>query len=279
MRKHLISAASLALVLTTVVCADPPDDGDVLRGPAVSGEAVRTLVQRDMSGRLAILEERPEIAGTRLLDLDGAERVEVDAVIEAHAERMRKLLIDHLDLLKESGDALRAGDEERAARAGTELYERFDSEHRRDPVMDALLGVLTDEQGAELGRLVDEYWDALVGAETRGMKEVTREQRETVEGRLKRAMFQREVGTTYEYAIRPYQQRIDYICDAIEATPEERSMVRDVVVEFMQETRLTPTPEQRMDAIREIYLGLDEEGRLKLFELLAKQTIQLQANG
>jgi len=275
------TSIAIGIVLSISACAraEPPDPGDVLKGPTVSTEAVRTLVQRDMSGRLATLEERPEIAAARMLELDEAERTEVEAVIEAHAERMRALLIDHLDLLKESGDALRAGDEERAAHAGNELYERFDPEHARDPVMKSLCVVLTDDQGAELERLVDEYWDALIGAETRGMMEITREQREAVEARLKRAMFQREVGTTYEYAIRPYQQRIDYISEAIEATAEERLMIRDVVVEFMKETRLSPTPEQRMDAIREIYLGLDEEGRLRLFELLARQTVQLQVNG
>ena len=64
----------------------PASDATALQGPKVAPEkAPESLVQRDVAGKLVRLEERPEQAALKLLDLSPMEREGADAVLKAHA--------------------------------------------------------------------------------------------------------------------------------------------------------------------------------------------------
>jgi hypothetical protein len=56
--------------------------------------------------------------------------------------------------------------------------------------------------------------------------------------------------------------------EIVEPTKEQREAIRAIVIEYIRETRLNPTPEQRREAARRIYQILDEEDRVKLFETI-----------
>jgi hypothetical protein len=265
MRLHPILAATiLVLAPGLAVGTTQPEVKDPLRGPRVPDRVARTLVQRDAQGRLVRVEGRPEEAALTLLDL-APERLErAREVVADRAASLNRLLVDQIDLVRESSDAIRDGNAQRARELGMEMFNAFDPAHTRDPLMEPLSKVLDPAHMQELRRLVDEYWDAWLPAERRAAgnagDERTRE-------RLILTLFQEEIAQAYERTLRPYRERLERIYAATEPTPEQRTLIRQAVLDFIAATRLRPTPEDRAALARRIYEILDEERRINLVAL------------
>ena len=263
-------AAAWTVVLTCSAWAQnqaaTEENGALLRGPTVSEAAQRTLVRTDAMGRLVQLEQRPEVAALGLLVIDPVHRDQARQIIENRQTDLGMMLVDQIDVVRDITDAMRSGNQDDAARRSRELYDMFEPEHRRAPLLELLSEILPDDAAAELKRLVDEYWDSRVDWELRNAPDADEDDRQSVAERLAFSMFQHEMRAAYEWTLRPYHNRLQTIYEITEATEEQRAVIRAAIIDYVRESRLQPTAEQRRAVTQRIYDVLNEQQRLRLFE-------------
>jgi hypothetical protein len=265
-------ACAAGLVIASSMIAVSPsaqDAKDVLRGPSVSEQTAKTLVAHDMMGRLVLIEGRPEEAAFELLAVEEERRELARAAVQQRSVELGLALVEHIDLLKQSADAQKSGDENAARDLAQQLYDTLDPTHARDPMLEVFESLLTGDELVEMRRLLDEYWNAWIDRELVNAQVRDEATRERVQRRLAQRLFQQELQRTYRWSIRPYRERLDLIYSAVEPTDEQRQAIRTIIIDFIRETRLEPTVEQRLDALKKIYLLLDDDRRTRLFELVA----------
>lgn len=271
-------ASAAAAVLAFVPGAMGQEEGGLLRGPAVPDRVSRTLVDYGMTGEFRPIEGRPESAAVALLKLDPEAHERATAVIDARSMAVAMLLVDRIDDIKEITDAITAGERERAQEIQLRLWEAFEPERPRNPLLEPLSKALSREQSVEVERLVEEYWDAWTRWELRGRPvnedgaaraAADREMRE----RMTFALFQSELRQAYEVTLRRYRDSMDAIYASVEPTEEQRSAIRDLVIDHIRTTRLKATPPQRREVTLGIYRLLDEERRERLFVYLLRQVV------
>lgn len=257
------------ILLNSPVWAQPPTGSDpMLAGPTVPDDVARTLVRYNAGGRFQRVEGRPEEAALMLLTLDPDTRERARAAISERETALQHLLIGNIDTVKETADAAMSGDAAGIQRLSKELYELFDPHHRRDPLLAPLEKVLSASQHADLKHLLDEYWAAWIKAERRvGAKETEAQAQE----RLSLTLFQEDARRAYDRTLRPFRDRIEKIFQVADPTPEQRAAIREVAVEYIRQTHLTPSTEQRDQIARKVYQILDEERRIKLFAAALSQ--------
>ncbi len=249
--------------------SEPPKttsaDHDLLRGPTVPDNVVQTLVNIDMGGKFIPLQGRPEEAALELVFIDPERQEGAHEVAQARRIATGMLLVDNIDVVKEASDAIRAGENDKAQAVYRQLHDRFNPNHLRDPLLDAWEGVLSEQEVQQIQQIVDEYWDAWIEWELRNARDRSDTARKKTQRRLSFRLFQREIGEAYNWSLRPIQQRLESIYQATEPTEEQRAAIREVMIDYIRQSRLRPTPEQRQTAASRIYDLLDETQRLKLF--------------
>jgi hypothetical protein len=244
----------------------PASTEPMLSGPTVPQVVTRTLVRVDFRGQFQRIEGRPEEAALALLPIEPDRHERALGAAAARNQALESLLLDNLDLVRETTDAILSRDVDKAQRLSKEMYARFEPEHPRDPLLASMSEQLTDEQSGELRRILDEYWTAWIDWELRNSKDKSDAARAKVQDRLTFALFQDDLRQAYERTIRPYRERLERITQVADPTPEQREAIRGIVIDYIRETRLKPTPEQRSETAKRIYLALDEDRRIKLFQ-------------
>jgi hypothetical protein len=264
----LVVASPVLLLQPPMDSADqpPPADRDLLRGPEAMERA--TLLRFDFTGALIPPEGRPEEAAVALVVDDPDRRRQAIAAAEARLNDLSQLLVDRVDLVREATDAIAAGDQVRAREIQGELYDTFEPDHPRDPLLVRLESVLEPAEYEEVVGLLDEYWTSRIDWELRAVEEPTPEQRLQVERGLVMALFQRDLTLAYNASLRPYRERLEVIYAIAEPGDDQRVAIRDVVLEFIQSSGLHPTAEQRAALARDLYAVLDEEQRHRVLEYL-----------
>lgn len=235
-----------------------------LGGPTVPESAARTLVHYNARGEFQRLDTLPEIAALDLLQLEPERRQASWSIIESFRSSMIDLLVDQIDLLRDATDAQRDGDNEKVQQLYRDMYDVFNPTHERDPLAGELSELLTAEEQTAFRSHLDEYWTALVAWELRRGRDVTDQQRAETLQRLVFNNFQQLLARAYQTSLRPYQARLETIYSLTEPTDDQRARLRETLIEFIRETRLTPTPEQRENLVRRIYETLDDEQRIKV---------------
>lgn len=241
-------------------------DSDLLRGPTVADDATRTLINVDMGGNFVRVQGRPEEAALGLVIVDPDRRQQAQAAAAARRTSIGMLLIDNIDLVKEASDAVRAGENQTVQRVYREIYSRFDPDQIRDPLLADFAQALSAEEQQQVVAMVDDYWTAWIDWELRNRNNPNDAMRARTEQRLAFSIFQREIGEAYNWALRPFQQRMEALYEMVEPTEEQRSAIRDAMIEYIREARLEPTPEQRRKTADEIYMLFTEEQHQRLFE-------------
>ncbi|MGD9690862.1 MAG: hypothetical protein AB7K52_15030 [Phycisphaerales bacterium] len=232
---------------------------DPLGGPRIDDRAGHSLIRRDMGGRLVRIQGRPERAALDLVEIDPDRRAAAISEIEARDRELRAHLVARIDLVKESTDAQRAGDRAKVQRFAQELHQSFDPDQQRDPLLDRLRAVLAPKEHAELTRIVHEYWDAWLDQEQR-----PGQFRVDVEARLASTLFQEEIRQAYEVTLRPLQQKLERIFEAVDPTPEQREAIRGALIAYVRANGLQSNPDERLRLARAINEALDEDRRLRL---------------
>ncbi len=241
-------------------------DDALLGGPKISQEARQTLVKTDARGRMMQLEQRPEVAALALLVLDPVQREQARQRIENRQTELGMLLVDHIDVIREITDAIRSGDQDTAAKLSHDLYDMYDPQHLRAPLLESLSDVLPADSVKELQQLVDEYWQAWIDWELRSTPDADENARQAAAARLAFTLFQVEMRSAYEWTLRPYHNRLQTIYEITEANDEQRAEIRAAIIDYVRESRLQPTDEQRRAVTQRIYDVLNEQQRLRLFE-------------
>ncbi len=278
--KSLIPIAACFVLLSPAFAQDSDSaqpTKDALRGPAVPESTKKTLVHSSMVGDFQRLEGRPEAAAVQLLDLDEATTQQITKVIDTRDMAIAMLLIDKIDAVKEISDAIITQEKDRARELQLELWAGFEPDAPRSPLLKPLAEVLTAEQLAEVQRLCDEYWEALVDWQTRNRKKTTPERTKEIRNRVERQLafqlFQREIRTGYEATLRRYQDSMDAIYEAVEPTDDQRAQMREILITHIRTTKLSATPTQRRAANRAMYDLLDEDRRGLMFDYLLRQVV------
>ncbi len=248
----------------------PAQDQPLLRGPEIPESATRTIVRHDAMGRFTRIEARPEEAALLQLDLDPGVRDAAQNIVVDRATRIGRMLVEQIDLLRESTDAQRAGNNDRVRAIMHEFHTEIDPDLQRSPLLEPLGSVLSATDHAALTRMVNDYWDAWIASEG-GMRgdamdrDPADDPRTTqIESRLNDALFQYEIGLAYQRTLRPVQERLERIYQATEPTDEQRAAIRSAVIDYVRETGLKADPARRLALARSLYEILDEERRVRL---------------
>lgn len=252
------------------------DEPGLLSGPAVDAQA--TIVRYGMDGRLQPIAGRPEIAAaqvliaTRSLSTEVAERVREINV--ARGESIRMLLVDELDTVREVTDLIAAGEADAARDSMRAMWLRFETGSRHAPLLEDLAGAVGEAHAAELRRINEEYWSALLRERADGMMEDRGEHViAAARDRLAFEVFQQELREGYDLSLRRYRELLESINTGVEPTEAQREAIRDVVLEHIETTRLAATPEQRRETMLRIYRELDDARRERLYGLLLQQVV------
>lgn len=268
---------ALIALLGLAPAAAAQQDRDALRGPAVPETARRTLVHSSMTGEFQRVQGRPEAAAVQLLDLDAETLARVTEVLDDRDMQVAMLLVEEIDAVRVISDAVIAEERERVDELMHDLWQRFDPETARSPLLEPLAEVLTPAQHAELTRIVDEYWDALLTWQTRNQSDAAPERaaaiREQTERRLSYELFAAEVRAGYDATLLRYRQAMDALYEAVQPTDEQRATIRTILIDHIRETQLQPTPQQRRATNRRIYDVLDEERRGLMFDYLLLRVV------
>ena len=262
------TAIALLLTISPLAHAQP---ADTLRGPRVERDQLDTIVITDMSGNFTPVEGRPElVAFARVCD-DPDDLARAREMGTARVFDLAELLVDEIDTVRTITDAIAEGNTTYAQTLLAQLRLRHDPDMLRDPLRAELEPMLEAHQRDRFDRILDEYWDAWIAANTpeseQDMQGRPRTQvvHQRIENRLNNQLFQQDIARAYEYSLRRYQGAMTAIYDAIEPTPEQRAWIRNRVIQHIKDTRLNPTLEQREALMLEIYDMLDEDRQTKLF--------------
>jgi hypothetical protein len=277
---HILRTAIVTIALGTLLSDapaqmaeqdTPPPREPLLGGPTVPDEVMRSLIEVDGMGRFVRLQIRPEEAalGRALVDPDRRERAR--EATETRKQALGMLLVDNIDRVRDATDAIAAGENDTVTAIYREMFDRFEAEHRRAPLLPVYAEVLAPEELAEVTRLVDEYWEAWLAWELRNVSDRpaamdnSDEAQAAMEQRLSFQLFREELAQAYSWTLRPFRYKLEALYEATEATPEQRKALRAVIIDYVRTTRLKPTPEQRRETADAIYSILDETQRRKLF--------------
>ena len=262
------TAIALLLAFSPLAHAQP---ADTLRGPQVERDQLDTIVITDMSGNFIPVEERPElVAFARVCD-DPEDLARAREMGTSRVFDLAELLVDEIDTVRTITDAIAEGNTTSAQTLLAQLRLRHDPDMLRDPLRAELEPMLEATQRERFDRILDEYWDAWIAANTpeseQDMQGRPRTQavHQRIENRLNNELFQRDIANAYEYSLRRYRDAMQAMYDAIQPTPEQRAWIRNRVIQHIKDTRLNPTLEQREALMLEIYDMLDEDRQTKLF--------------
>jgi hypothetical protein len=271
-------AITLAAILTTPANAQN-NPADTLRGPSVPRDALESIGTSDMNGRFTPVEGRPELAAFIIVcddpeDLAAARELGTERTFE-----LAELLVDEIDTIREITDANAAGNTAQAQMLLAQIRKQFDPDLLRDPLRPALEALLNADQRARLDRILTDYWQRWVSANTpedqMNKQGQPRNQAtyQRIENRLNNQLFQQDIASAYEYSLRRYQTAMQAMYDAIEPTPEQRAWIRTRMIEHIKETRLKANDDQREALMLEIYSMLDDDRKIKLFGYMTRAAL------
>lgn len=263
--------------------ADDAADAAPLRGPAVdtTAKAAPSLVQRDFAGRIVKLDIPPAEAAAKLMTLDDDARAQVDRILLERSRILDKIVTDNLELLVRLQGAREGGEREEVARVFQELSAKAQPLRDRGQLAQELLGVLPDEQGRELRRLMQEYWQAIVKQELDDKKNPggvmddaaapaanpRRDNREVMRQEML-AVVGGEIRRAYERTIGSAARDFDTLLAELNVTPEQESRIRKIVGDSFQASYGKATVQERTAVFAKVYEVLDEQQKTEVIRRL-----------
>lgn len=278
MRLATIGAACLGLAGTSLLAqSTPPSSSDPapLAGPKVNDrdpslpagmDAPASIVERDASGRVGPLEMRPEEAALARLSLSPQETAATQKILAERAVRLDRLVRENFETLLRLQPILQGGDARAREAAREELRGLFAPFAELGGLARQLHGVLSPENCEKFSAMLREYWRVVVEDEAGPMGEPAERgvrAREILQRRMLESLGQ-EVRRTYERIASDGADRLERIIKELELSPEQEARVRGVVLDYAQEAKFNPTPEQKTALFKKLTreLTLEQKGRL-----------------
>lgn len=282
-RLSLIATCILAgLVLVSVPPAqadDPPAppkpaDADALRGPAVAkhpDRPVRSIVQRDFSGRLKKLEDVPALVALANLDLSAEEKSAVDRALGARAAAIDTIVRDNLRLIIELAGANEAKDKAAAARLQSEVFQKAQPFIARGPILGEIKPALHADKFAELERMVDEY--NAIAVQERMAEPAAGEKPNRFGAFLAQGFesFGQEARASYQRVVEAGGKDFENLLKMLQLSPEQESKIRQEATDLYLKTYGKPTRRQQIRLFLDIYAKLDTEQRHALSRYIGEE--------
>lgn len=239
-------------------------DADALAGPKVSEVADasgRSLVERDFNGSLVRLETTAEEAAVECLDLSEAERAAAQNIFLDRARVIDGVVADNIPLLLRLQGIRENGLTPDRAQALRELGAKLGSGFRPGSLRDRVAKVLEPPHRESFLGLVRAYNDAIIDEELKATPGLARP-KATV--RVALQSLGGELRRSYDRRIAEGTQRLDRALEVIQPTPEQESKIRNLALDFAQQSLGKPTQAQRLDFFRKVSKELTPEQRRRL---------------
>ena len=241
----------------------PPDD-NILRGPDVED---RGLVRIDFRGRFEPVQGRPILAAIALLDdpqlSEAARKAADNRLVE-----LSDFLLDEIELIRDATDAQRERDRKRARKLYHQLWDRFDPDHTRDPLLHTLESKMSDEQLTTVSNLLDDYWNTFYEWELQDAKK----QDDTAWAEIRNALsfdqFQRELQQAYRISLQPIAATLERVYAAADVDEEQKHIIRDIVIDYVKEFGNQPSADARVDVSMKIFDSLTPDQRRRFLDAL-----------
>lgn len=254
----------------------PPKAADPLAGPSVPMSTRPTLVRRDMHGSVQRLEVFPAQAALETLTLDPATAKAVSTILAERAAILDATVRDNLALLIElfsagqaagAGGAGSAGDALDAARIGLAFVTRLRPLIRRGSIEAELASVLPESARARIREMVEEYENAIVAEESTPAQPKPKSRFEVLTGESLR-LWGEQIRLSFERQSATGEVFFEPIIRNLKLRPDQETRVRDLIAEYVEETKLQPTKEQERDFGLKLVAWLDPAQTRELLRMI-----------
>ncbi len=258
--------ALIAAVLVVCASASAQDAEPALKGPTVATPGARaTLVEYDFNGKLKVLDVPAEEAALKLLRLDEATKAKTEKILAERAAVLDKAVIENLELIAQIHSAGQSGDKAEALKLFAEFAKKLEPLKARGKLVDEMKSALPETEREKFAALVKDYNEAAVNdtvnqAKARG--ETLRGQ-EAV-GRTVLQAVGREIKRSYDRQITSRTADYEALLAGLELRPEQETKIRNMVTDYVQQTKGNPTAEQKRDLFWKIHKELDKDQRRAL---------------
>ena len=141
--------------------APTPAPQNPLSGPAVTENPKATIVELDATGRLVRLEEGPEVAAYRKLELTDEQRAPIETILTKRAAAFDIAVRDNIELLTQLQSARMAGDAEAYRKVFADVQRAFRPVMADGPLRAQISKALPKEQSDEYEATLRQYWRAV----------------------------------------------------------------------------------------------------------------------
>lgn len=244
---RISSSGFLAAMLLAAHPAAAQSGGSALGGPVVKSiTRAATLVEFDFNGRVRRPEATPEEAAVGLLKLSEDVRDRVVRIFAEQADALDRFVAENLDLLGQLDTASKAGAKGDQFRLGLILVEKTRPLREKGLLRDRVAAALPSDAGAEFGRMLDDYWNAVIAegkqkpkedGSTPGWLEVVIQERAAGFLREIERSFQRQssMGTLY----------MDAFFKGLDLTPAQRERFRSMAMDLALRNDFKVSEEQQ----------------------------------
>lgn len=268
-----IALAAGLLPLGPTMAQQPAASQPALGGPKIREEPAKaTLIERDFSGKLKRLDSSPEEVALPLLNLDADTKAKTDAILAERAAILDKAVIDNLDLVIQIHNAKESGDKAEKLRLLGELMKHLKPLTARGPLVDELAATMPKPQADTFKKLVADYRDAAIAenqADAKARGEKLTQRQATIRENL--VTLGLDIKRSYNRQITARVADFERILAELNLSPEQETKVRNMVVEFAQQTKGRPTADDKRSLFFKIMAVLDSEQQKTLMRLYAER--------
>lgn len=304
----LAGASSLLLPLHTAWAQT--QDPNALAGPTVKETPKPgTIIQHDFQGSITRLQIPPDEAAAAKLTLNETQQAALNKILTERAALIDTAVANNYELLLKLQGFRQMTPIEQREHLGA-WREALAPLRERGRLQDELAGVLEPAQKAELRRMVNEYWNALVEEETMKsasrdaliidvslMDEPTAKEEEDDEsgqrngrragggnggngGRGARggiimreslAIMGHQLKASFDRRVSSSNANLEDLLQNIDATPEQREKLKAISLEYAQKTLNKPTDTQRIELFEAISRELTPKQRRELIKIYTQK--------
>lgn len=232
-----------------------------LNGPRVTDASTRrSLVERDFSGTLKRPEAPPEEAALDLLALDPQTKSKTDAILTARAEILDKIVTDNIDLVVKFANARQAGDRAAQFALLDEFSRKLQPLNARGKLADELKSALPPEHAREYDAILSEYRRAATDADV-AEAQARGEKLSRLQANLREnlASLGLQIKRSYERTIAAKAADFEQLIGQLNLRPEQDTKIRNLVTNYVQDTKGRATAEQRRTLFLRIMGELDPD--------------------
>ncbi|MEK6701141.1 MAG: hypothetical protein AABZ53_02685 [Planctomycetota bacterium] len=258
--------------------AEPGLPPDVLAGPKVGEtQTQRSLVRRNLQGRVQRLEMSPDEAAIDLLSLDAATKAKVDKILNERATILDRVVIGNLDLL---GELQQTNERRGKLKLLGDFREKLKDLEARGTLREEVEKVLPKEQADRYRDQIDGYWSVVIDDAMQEGKNTSKNDksgktpepsRASITARESLLAFGVEIKRSYERQIAGKTKELEEFLSKLGLSQETEEKIREMYREFFERYRNGSSETQRRDLFQRVFRQLNkEQQKIALAEVLGR---------